>query len=227
MAKLAVSYDVRDVLRMDEIPELITSIDSALEVATSQLQAMLRVDSFDQAATYDIFRVEERITQVNATYDPMYEYHWRLANGFVDSGETLTVKVAARIADFAGSDYTDITSLSNVQYDKGTVSYVDGKIEGQIISTTGGKLIGNFVRVDYTSGFTESGGEYQNVPEWLKQAAILQATIHLDSVQPDLRHTDNKVAKESIKYMKKAVFDLIAPHIRYYPRYQDPIVKVN
>lgn len=218
--KLATVDDVLEFIRFDGIEDdLNTSIGLALDMATHQLEGQIRLETFDRTVGYDLFDLR------HYEVDPgLYHYHWKLSNGFVDSGQTFTIEVAAEIADFGTNDASDITSDAQINYDKGLISVLDSDIQDIRIPGISSRLLGNYVRVDYTSGFLSQDSEcYDDVPEWLKLAAINTAIINLDSSQPEVRHSDGFKAR--LDQTQMMLGSLLTKKIRYYPKYQKPVFK--
>lgn len=222
MTKLATTEDVRQAIRFSSIDEINLSINSALEVATSTLETDIRTQSFDRTTRYDIFLVKHR----QITKD-LFEYHWRLSHGFVDSSESFSIRVADQVADFAGSNFTDITSECVIDYTKGVASVVAGELSTIRVASNSSKIIGNFVRIDYTSGFNEgdTAGFYDEaeVPTWLKEAAVLKAVNIIDTIDPSLRAPgEGSMSADSTEMLYRS---MIQKNIRYFPKYDLPALK--
>ncbi len=220
MTKLATIEDVRAVIRFDDIEELNNAIASALEVATVALESGIRT-SFARRTGADVFFIKP-----NEVSPSLFEYHWRLTDGYVDSGQPFKVEMAYAYSDFGLGTATDITANCIIDYTKGLVSYLGGAIFS--IRTGVNKLDGNFVKVSYTCGFNLSAvqGEedlYSGIPENIKQAAILKAIVHLDTVSPTLRHEKNSAYDP--KAMNTVYSTIIQKVMRYYPKYSNPAVK--
>lgn len=221
MTKLATNSDVRDVIRFSDIGEVNTSIDSALEVATSNLETDLRLGSLTRATRFDIFFVKHKEIHAN-----LFEYHWRLSRGFIDSSETFTVRVADQIRDFGVSD-SDITEDAIIGFERGIVSIVGGQLSTIRVAQNNSRIIGNFVRIDYTSGIKNvidpEFFDPDDVPTFLKEAAVLNAIFVLDTIDPNLRaEGDSKTDAKATGLMYKT---MIQQNIRYFPKYDSPVVK--
>lgn len=222
MTKLANVSDVRNIIRYGSINEIDVAIDSALEIATSNLAKDLRLDgAFERETRYDLFYVNHREIASN-----IFQYHWRLSRGFVDSLQTFTIKVADQVADFGTND-TDITSEAIIDYEKGVASIVAGEIATIRVAENNSKIIGNFIRIDYTSGFnsddTDGYFDPDEVPRWLKEAAAYNAVSILDTIDPNLRSQgDNEM---NPKAAERLYWRAIESHVRYFPKHDLPIVK--
>ncbi len=223
MSKLANISDVRNVIRFESIDEIDVSIDSALEVATSSIETDLMTKSFDRETRFDIFLVKDREIAFN-----LFEYHWKLASGFVDSAETFTIRVADQISDFdvSGAN-TDITSEAITDFEKGVISIVSGQVSTIRLAENNSKIIGNFVRIDYTSGFNaddfEGFYDCDEVPSWLKEAAVMKAIAVLDTVDPTLRASEDNPMNP--KGAQGIYFNSMEKNIRYFPKHEAPIIK--
>ncbi len=225
MTKLAAIEDLRSLLRFDEITEVNTIFDAALEAATSDLESRLRTD-FAEETRFDIFQLTPQ--NVNPY---CYQYHWRLKNGFVNSSDTFTVRAFSTFDDLTNGSAIDITSQVVTDYKSGVVSLLGGIITSVIRFNGYDKIPGNFVRVDYTSGWVDDDddGVYDTVPDWLKQACMLRAISHVDTINPNLRRNNSKQTRVQpdleLSVVETLYVSLIQKHIRYHPKYSNPIVK--
>lgn len=219
MAKLTTTSSVRTLMRQADVTDITEAIDAALEAASFSLEQKIR-SSFARETRYDLFVVRHRKLR-----DTLYEYHWRLKNGFVDSGETFTVKVADAVADFATAGlYTDITDSCTIDYEKGTVSLLSAEVDSISVFSSDSRLTGNFVRVDYTSGFTATTGLYAEVPDWLQNAAKYDAIVQLNALSPALWQKSDD-APFSLNQLKGVYNSMWTGRVRYYPNFENPIAK--
>lgn len=222
MTKLAAVQDVKDSIRFGSVEELNAGIDSALEVATSSLETDLRNESFTRTTRYDLFFVKHR--RIAST---LFEYHWRMSHGFIDSGATFTIKVADQIDDFAGTNFSDITSEVIIDYARGVASVVAGQLSTIRVASNNSRIIGNFVRIDYTSGFNSDDNtgffDADEVPAWLKEAAIMKAVNTLDIIDPSLRSQGDNTM--SPKHTGLLYQNIIQKNIRYFPKHDLPVLK--
>lgn len=197
--------DVRDAIRFDDIDEINTAIESALEAATADMINILRTE-FDRQERTDFFYIEK-----TTPYGAVDQDYWRLTAGFVDEDEDFSVELGSSPAEIT-ADPLDIESSCIVNYTRGLITYAGEAQDSK------------FVKVTYTSGFELGTGDddrvYQDVPTWLKQAAKLKAIMYLDMVNPTLRHE----SKDDVDLTNlKLQFDsLVSNHIRYYPAYKYP-----
>jgi hypothetical protein len=83
------------------------------------------------------------------------------------------------------------------------------------------KLSSCYVRVEYTAGLTNDGGEpqvYQNVPSWLQSAALLETLKYMDTnnnfPRVSRRQEEDRQDTENIEIQ---LGDLISGHVRYTP----------
>ena len=215
---------VRTMVRMQSIQDIDTAITRGLSLTSLGLETALQT-SFDLWTGYDIFRLDPTIPKRN-----MFMYKWRLSNGFVDSTQAFTVKIAALVSDFTLNTKAvlDITSDCNTQYEKGVIDNIGGPLAWPSnlgMNTGDAKLIGNFARVDYTSGFNVTADLYDPaaVPVWLQDAAALGAVHHVDKLMPTLRHP--KGAPPDVKGDHSYYCGIVTKHIRYYPRYSNPLYR--
>lgn len=224
MTKLAIHSDVNALIKFPgDIEEINVSINASLETATSNLEKDLRIGSFTRATRFDLFPVIQRELSQG-----IFEYHLGLSRGFIDSGETFTVKVGTRISDFDNGTATDITEQAIIDHNLGAVSIVVSQTDDVTVPGSNSRLIGNFIRIDYTSGFNEDENtgffNEDEVPSWLKQAAIINGVVVLDSIDPTLRSADPKNPINP-KILQNTYFMSIEARIKYLPKHQQPIAK--
>jgi hypothetical protein len=214
-------------IRFQSIDDIDQALASALEVASESLETHLQT-CFKRWTGYEVFRLTPTIPQRS-----QFSYKWRLSNGFVDQSQPFTVKIASLLTDFTTNTaaVVDVTSQCNIQYEKGLIDTIGGPfLWGPLIGVTDSTnfLTGNFVRIDYTSGFNETNNLYGTpapaVPKWLQNAAAMGAINHIDKIMPTLRSPkggnliDHKAAASAHSV-------LIERHIRYYPKYDNPEFK--
>lgn len=222
MTKLASISELGSMIRFTgEIDELGQSFDLALETATSNLEKDIMVGSFTRETRFDLYLVIQRRTPQG-----IFEYHLALSRGFIDSSEIFTVRVANEIEDF-GTDDVEITDKAIVDYELGTISFIGGAIIGARRLSSTFPIQGNYIRVDYTSGFNEDDNEglfnTDEVPSWLKNSASINAITVIDSIDPKLRAEGDSTIDPKI--LQGVYSSTIEGHIRYLPKYQQPVAK--
>ncbi len=218
MTALTSVQSVLNLMRQDPAEDINQAIKSALDLVSLGLESEIRTQ-FDRWVGFDIFPV-----QPTSIPKGIEVYKWRLSNGFVDNSETFTIKVAALVTDFTGaspsSPVVDITSTCNIQYEKGLVDILGGPLVRTNLSPS--VVRANFVRIDYTSGFTESEDVYDDVPSWLATAASLYTIKKLDHILPTLRNPKGG-GLSSAKAPEYSHGSILGKRIRYTPSYAAPM----
>jgi hypothetical protein len=225
MPFLASIADFSAAIRFDSIDDVTPSLEAAMEAATSDIEGRIRTD-LARATRYDIFLLTHRL--VNDNIADLYEYHWKLTQGFL-TNDVITVRLGNSISDLTAVGAPTVTTNLATDLKKGLISYVGGQLTLGSSGTTSAPAV--LVRVDYTAGFedTDEDGVYDGVPDWMSQAAIIRATTHLDTIQPNLRRNNSKQTRVQpdleLNVMEAQYNSLLQKHIRYFPKYANPFVK--
>ena len=223
MTALTTVDSVLNLMRQDAAPDINQAITSVLDLVSLGLESEVKTQQFDRFTGYDIFHLEP--TNIPKGIDV---YKWRLSNGFVDNNQPFTVKVGILATDFGLTNppnpVLDITANCNIQYEMGLVDILGGPLVFSSLASANYPtpvVRANFVRIDYTSGFTETNGVYDEVPSWLSTAAVLYTIKKLDHILPTLRNPKGG-GLSSAKAPDYSHGSLIGRHARYRPQYQNP-----
>ena len=133
-----------------------------------------------------------------------YSVYLELNQGFVDSGQAVTVKYAETFDGL--STGTVISTGMVIDYEAGVV-FISGICLDNL-----------YVQVSYTAGFVASGNPsyYSNVPEWLKRTAIMQSVLEFDRMNPDFRK-ENSGVNINLTELQTYIGSMVEKHIRYNP----------
>ncbi len=236
---LASVADVRDELTFDDLPDVDKAILGALKAATRVLERRLRTD-FTFAAYEDTFLIDpNRIqskpsAQVSSNLttprrarvgtglfanSPLYETQFHLNHGFVTSSAIadLTVKSATMIHHFGDASLeSDLRDFEGDGEDHTFTSAEDGRVYVYQIDVRG-----LFVRIGYNAGFTvASDDQFEGVPAWLEEAAIMHAQIMLDK-NPVIRRPEG--AESQISVLLHELNFIIDEKKRYHPSAISPL----
>jgi len=214
MSVLRSVADLRGDLGYDDIKDINTSLASAIRTATESLASRLR-DKFTRVTVVDEFYCEESLRSGRGRV----VQHFKLSRGNVDSGETINVFIAngaqkvndptgtrIDLQDTGGGDNDNFTRFN---YEKGELIVSDYQLGGQ------------YVRVEYTAGFTDDGGNpavYQNTPQWLQELATLEVSRRLDQMNNfprASRRTEEE--RQDTQNIEAQLGDIILGHARYMP----------
>jgi hypothetical protein len=208
--KLATVASVQHLIAFDSgLQSIEDAIDTALEEATAFLRTELRTPFDRVASVTDLFFVEK-------TLKVGTDWRTRLAlsRGFIQSG-TVTYLKATSYADLLDGVTEDVAEFATINRDLGTVNF------------HGVEFVNRFIQITTpAAGFEVSAGDtslykQDQVPDWLKAAARLQAVVSLDATNPTLRH--EQAQPRLVEDMMRRVANLIAPHKRYLPQYMSPV----
>lgn len=178
-------------------------IASATAAATPALAGLLRTE-FDRASVVDDFYVLS--TKSLPLRRDVYRTRLALSRGFVQGPVALSY--ASARGDLDVNPYLIESGHFAINAELGT------------IIVTGPNLQDTFVRATYVAGFAEdtaNPGSYAAVPDWLKDAAEMQAIIELDTLgvetAKDLRGNE----------LSRRLGISLGSRIRYFPAATYPI----
>ena len=148
------------------------SASLAAQTATTRILSLLGSETFDQGSYEDTFFVDEESGRASDILT------FKLANGLVDSGQSVTVKTSTQM----DSEFTTTTAPVKVLYEKGHVR----------MRWNPNDLADVFVKISYTAGLATGTNTYkyagqqdlvetvyENVPSWLKDLAIGRAILQM------------------------------------------------
>lgn len=174
--KLAVSSEIDD------------AINDAIDGATVFLEGKLNTE-FTQATLTHKYRVNLIERPPTGQFSELF-----LKIGQVDISTPPVVLVANRLEDLASGTVLVIDKGFHVDTEKGIIllDHTDAVRFGEGLRPLSGGFIsglrglGNnfFVQVTYTAGFTDTAGQFDSVPTWLKEAAVVSTIIILEQQSP-------------------------------------------
>jgi len=217
MAKLATVEALRIRLSLGDIPDVNTRASAALESATIRLSSIIRT-RFERQTVSDLFWIDPVQEPWRGDFLELY-----LTHGFLFEDEAALpdpIITTARLSEFKNSlsaaDLIDDSILIK-QLRKGLVMITDE--EDGSISTPQFRHSNKFyVQVDYTCGFETStdkyGKNYKLVPDWLEEAALMQAAIIFKS---DCSEESATKGGGDVNIKQNDIMILIERYIRYYP----------
>lgn len=148
-----------------------------------------------------------------------------LSRGFVDeAAQTVALTTSGEMEALKGGTSTLVIDLVAEER-------VDVNVEAEagIVRVSDYSFAGSYVKVAYTAGFTQDGGDPalfdpDTVPGWLKQASLLQASMTL-ILNPALNpfQGDAGPSVDQLKFVDRQLGQLIGSHARYAPMSVKPI----
>ena len=193
---LAPVNEIREQLGFDDMTDINSAVTMALSAAEPQLAAVLNTE-FDRGVFTDTFYVREPPFRDG----PAVETEFRLRRGLVK--EVTSVLLCNDPDAFDDPTSTiDVTAKTTLHSSKGIVR--DFKTH----------YMRQYVQITYDAGFdADDAGVYQNVPDWLKNAAKLQAMINMAD-SPVLSEAQIKL---DTKMLSLEMTALLSRHLRYAP----------
>ncbi len=204
-------------------------VDSALQSAVQELGSKIQTDGFDRVDAEEYFWVSKGLAFRQPVVRRQNDFDAfahtgggsaffrptpgrvdiALSRGFLDTGQTYTIRAA--------SERTDLVSASSTDYLNVRVA-PDGKDHALVDADKGWLRITDlgldrcYVRVTYKAGFLtdlgcpaifgEGAGSSTPVPTWLKEAAKLQVLVNL-AHHPVVSRDTGRDAREIAEEIKK------------------------
>jgi len=201
---------IRTSLGFDDVADINAAIESTLKTSTQSVASSLRT-GFGRGSRTDYFYATAPYTI--GTFAQLYLL---LDQGFVDSSENVTIKIAPTIEKFGTSEEEDITTNCLVNYEKGVV-HISGK-----------NFYNQVIKVEYIAGFNLDDQEVtqydpDEVPEWLKNIAKMETLITLALTREDLWHSEGKFTTTELR---TRLLDQLSRYTRYEPKALNPIFSV-
>lgn len=166
---------------------------------------------------------DDRVSRRFATSLVPAQTEFLLSRGFVDEAAAAVTVVASGEVDALKSGDSSL-NIDLVAEDR-----VDINVEAELgrVRVSDFGLQSTYVRIGYTAGLTTDQGDpavYQNVPSWLRQAAVLQTALHL-IVNPTLNpfRGEDGPSADQLKVADRQLGQLIDSHSRYLPMSEKPI----
>jgi hypothetical protein len=203
--KLALASEVMDDLGFGTgMTDALEAVEAALNAAEPVLAGKLGTQ-FDYATVTDTYYLVEAAHIIGSSYQTTF----KLSRGFVDN---LNSFVRAGSPSALTSDFVDLLEYGVLNGDKGLVLDMTTAYNRQ------------YVQINYTSGFEVDGADDTSytlwqVPDWLQEAAKIQAKILLVD-HPTIADSGLKLDQ---KMMERTLAEALRPHLRYAPTAVLPI----
>lgn len=206
--KLVAASAVSSALGLGSITLIDNAVTAALHTATEEVKAATLAD-YDEGTYTDVFFIHAMFRAGDS-----YRATLALRHGFVTG--TPTAKVAANYAAVVAEGEAILSTALILDAERGglTIDSADN-------------LSNKYVSVTYNAGFAVDGSDDElydadDVPEWLKKAAILYASASLLRTNPDLQGADGQVKRDP-KELHSSAERIARGHVRYFPSPIRPI----
>lgn len=189
---------------LKDIAEVQNAIKDALHGTTLFLESALSTLFTRDADNVDTFLVDFESVAPQGPHSFL-----RLRNGFVDIGQALTVKLASSLANLATATAKVVDTDYKVQATEGLIilhNCATGDITLPLSNPSIQCLF--YAEVTYTSGFNVDGDDPllflpAEVPPWLKEAAVVQTIITINTQSPQKRSAGSaKMVADLQKYLE-------------------------
>ena len=202
---------VRDRRGMDDTDLVNDAVEAALRSATSILATEVR-STFVELSVVDLFFVRDVLKIGQSMQSKLLT-----SRGFLKASPVVTVKAAARSQWFTTGDgeVLDLRAIVGVDY-----TTID--LERGLILITGFDVSDRFIQVAYDCGFATAGtpAVFTGQPDWLVDAAELQASVELEKNPAFRDDEDTDFAAKQLMMQRDAV---LGTHIRYEPEATGPV----
>lgn len=195
--------------------EQLSVIGASMAQATVFVADALQAYDFDRATRTDVFMVDPEYNPYSVGLSPRFF----LARGFVDTGQTIEMRLSTQMGDLASGG---VVSANDYYVDdvRGTVLIVGY----DTYAITEPLWLGRsryFAQVSYTCGFTTTtdsyGTTYQNVPEWLQTAGRFASKMIFEAGGDCEKDSDTGCA------ISDKMRALLSTHVRYEPASVKPL----
>lgn len=192
---------IREVYSFGDLEDSNKAFEAALHAAEPYLSARMRQNSFARLAVTDTYYVDEpTLVQGSA----LYKTEFFLSRGFLAQMSAMHRSANPTTLDLAGQ-FNPVTPTL-IEMERGVVRDLSWYYNGE------------FVSINYICGFEADSTDpkmykQDQVPEWLKEAAVTYAMIFLAG-SPTLKEAEIKV---DTKALTRTLDHVIAQHQRYAP----------
>lgn len=183
--RLATAQQVLTTLALQDRGENLQSANEGLNEVTPIIENVLGT-SVSRADREDLFCVD-KLWERNSN-QPFWPGNVKLLlkAGFVVEDEVVRVDNFGTLQDASNNDDPMRTPKNAV-----FTSFEDGVVK--TISE-----LGVWLRIRYAAGFTESNGDFQNVPAWLQRAAVSGAIRYMKAFQQKWNAKDIRDTKQEV-----------------------------
>lgn len=183
--RLATSKDVLETLALQDRGSNLESANEGLNEATPIIEHVLGTSVFNTNRE-DLFCID-RLWQRNSN-DLFWDGNVKLLleAGFLPTDGGIRVDLFANLSD----------ATSNTGGMRISKSDIFPFFEEGIIKTMA--QIGDWVKIRYIAGFTDTNGTFQDVPNWLQRAAVSAAIRYMKGFQQKWNAKDIRDTKEEI-----------------------------
>jgi hypothetical protein len=188
--------------------EYLVRMGLALDAATVHLEAQMRT-TFKQETLTERFSVNP----AEFPYVEEYPYLY-LKKGIVDSDAPFIVRTESLYAQMLSGSGTTLVPLRDyiVDAQKGLVMLTGNGLLGipgyRKLSSPSAPF---YAEVTYTAGMEDTNGVYEDVPEWLKEAAFMVGT-HMYK-----RSGECSTPPQDMRAELGSLWGLVEAHVRYHP----------
>lgn len=201
---------------VDDLDDSVTAkCQASIEAATTHLVSFIRTEFDENASITDTYYVDIGEFPFLGKFPRFY-----LSQGFVTTVvASLVVKNADQLGDLAAAAAIS-TAFLVLDSSKGAllITGTDQALSGTLQIVSGNRY---FLSVAYAAGFTQKsdafGAIYENVPEWLKEAALIIAKSLFDKGVPCEEGDKNAVGCPC------SIEALVNRYIRYLPSALKPM----
>ncbi len=203
-------------LDFDNTPAIQSAVDNSVAHATEELAGVLRTE-FDRVTVTDLFYNVQSFREGVA-----FSTRLRLNRGFLDLGQTYTIRAAATRLKLPLSTAKDLRDEPDGSGDDLTI--VDA--EKGLVVIRDIDLSNFYIEVGYTAGFALDSDEallfdQDVVPGWLQEAAFIHTNILVRHHPVLASHFEGDSTTTELVLAKDRA---IQTRIRYHPEYLNPVV---
>jgi len=183
--RLATSKDVLETLALQDRGSNLESANEGLEQVTPIIENVLGTSVF-RMDREDLFAIDRLWERRSSDFFFPGNVKLLLQAGLVCKDASIRVDLFANLSDVQDN-------ISGMRIDK---SQVYSDFEDGVIKTMAN--IGDWVKIRYTAGFTEKNGTFEDVPNWLRRAAVSGAIRYMRGFQSKWNNKDIRDTKEEI-----------------------------
>ncbi len=216
MPRLASVEAVRDRISADDLDIINCTVRETLDAATIHLEDELRTTFTRETGRVETFFVRSMDLRGGSQFASL-----RLDKGLVDEGTTAVAVSAASTIQGLTDDPKNLRSYPTTGTDHVQVDLARGLLRISDLS-----VADLYIRVTYDAGINVMASpnddvfDESEVPSWLKEAAISQAVLWMES-NPVLRSDVQRAG--ALRGLRDRFDRTVDQHARYYPHAENPI----